>query len=67
MSVCCDVRVDLSLRNFRLGTGSVDGPSALMEEVRGQQEHHNKQNNDKEGNKVGLQFYFTITTTIRCY
>ena len=33
------------------GTGSVYGPSALMEGVRGQHEHHNKQNNDKEENK----------------
>ena len=35
----------------RLGTGSVDGASVLMEGVRGQHEHHNKQNNDKEENK----------------
>ena len=36
----------------RLGTGSVDGPSVLMEGVRGQHENHNKRNNDKEENKA---------------
>ena len=35
----------------RLGTGPVHGTSVLMEEVRGQPEHHNKQNNDKEENR----------------
>ena len=35
----------------RLGTGSVDGPSVLMEGARGQHEHHNKQIDDKEENK----------------
>ena len=29
-----------------------------MEGVRGQHEHHNQQNNDKEGTKLGLQFCF---------
>ena len=38
----------------RLGNGSVGGPSVLMEGVRGQHEHHNKQNNDKEENKGWL-------------
>ena len=32
-------------------SGSVDGPSVVMEEVRGQHEYHNKKNNDKEENK----------------
>ena len=35
----------------RLGTGSVDGPSILMEGVGGQHKHHNKQNYIKEENK----------------
>ena len=38
-------------RPTRLGTASVDGPSVLMEGVREQHKHHNKQNNDKEENK----------------
>ena len=42
-----------------LGTGSVDGPSILMEGVRRQHEHHNKQNNDKEESKGWFAiFYF---------
>ena len=36
-----------------LGTGSVDGPSVLMERVRGQHEHH-KQNKNKKENKGWL-------------
>ena len=35
----------------RLGIGSVDGPSVLMEGVRGEHEHHNQQKNDKEEDK----------------
>ena len=35
----------------RLGTGSVDGASVLIEGVRGQHENHNKESNDKEENK----------------
>ena len=58
-SVCCDIRVVPQLppskhwahQQTRLGTGSVDGPSVLMEGVRGQHEHHNKQSNDKEANR----------------
>ena len=38
-------------RNSCLGTGSVDGPSVLMEGVRGEHEHHNQQKNDKEEDK----------------
>ena len=45
----------------RLGTGSVDGPSALMEGVKGQHEHHNKQNNDKKEKKVGFYNYYNHT------
>ena len=48
----------------------VDGPrpSVLLEGVRGQHEHHNQQNNDKEENKCWFgNFTFTVTTTIRCY
>ena len=37
--------------NSRLGAGSNDGPSVLMEGVITQHEHHNKQNNNKEENK----------------
>ena len=38
-------------QNTRLGTGSVDGPSDLMEGVSGEHEHHNQQKNDKEEDK----------------
>ena len=31
--------------------GSVDGPSVLMDGVRGEHEHHNQQKNDKEEDK----------------
>ena len=41
----------LLVLDSHLGTGSVDGPSFLMERVRGQHEHHYKQNNNKEENK----------------
>ena len=34
-----------------MGTGSVDGPSVLMEGVRGEHEHHNQQTNDEEEDK----------------
>ena len=34
-----------------MGTGFVDGPSVLMEVLRGQYKHHNKQSNDSEENK----------------
>ena len=63
-SVDCDVRVLLTpsikilgpstdpdlffVLDSRLGTGSVDGPSILMEGVRGEHEHHNQQKNDEE-------------------
>ena len=50
-----------------LGTGSLDGPSVLMKGFRGQNEHNNKQNNDKEENKGWFAIFFTITTTIRCH
>ena len=51
-----DLRIEFSFAiqyalDSRLGTGSVDGPSVLMEGVRGQHEHHNKKNNNKEENK----------------
>ena len=36
---------------FPMGTGSVDGPSVLMEGVRGEHEHHDQQRNDKEEDK----------------
>ena len=39
------------LLDSRLGTGSVDGPSVLMEGDRGEHEHHNQQKNDKEEDK----------------
>ena len=56
------------LRILVWGTGSVDGPGVLMEEVTGQHEHHNKQNNDKEEKKSWFAvFTFKVTTTIRCY
>ena len=44
----CFLPYRCSVLESRLGTGSVDGPSVLMEGVRGQREHHNKHNNDKE-------------------
>ena len=40
-------------------TGFVDGPSISMEGVRGQHEHHNKQNNDKEVNKGWFAISFS--------
>ena len=42
----------------RVGTRSVDGRSVLMEGVRGQHEHHNKQSNDKEESKGCFAIYF---------
>ena len=39
------------LLDSRLGTGSVDGPSVLMEGDRGEHEHDNQQKNDKEEDK----------------
>ena len=42
--VCCSFALTF-------GAGSDDGPSILMEGVRGQHKYHNKQNNDKEENK----------------
>ena len=49
---CCPLTPSINkLLPIRLATGSVDGPSVLMEGVRGVLEHHNKQNNDKEENK----------------
>ena len=51
-----------------LWTGSVDGPSVLMEGVRGEHEHHNQQKKDtEEDRRLVYNFTFTITTTIRCY
>ena len=34
-----------------MGTGSFDGPSVLLEGVRGEHEHHNQQKNDEEEDK----------------
>ena len=42
---------EIFVLDSRLGTGSVDGPSVLMEGVRGKHEHHNQQRNDKEEDK----------------
>ena len=41
----------VGFRDSRLGTGSVDGPSILMEGVRGEHEHHNQKKNDEEEDK----------------
>ena len=46
-------------QNTRLGTGSGDGPSVLMEVARGQHKHHTKQSNNKEENKR-LVYNFTL-------
>ena len=37
--------------SLHIKTRSVDGPSLLMEGVRGEHEHHNQQKSDKEENK----------------
>ena len=56
-----------NMKDSRLGTGSVDGPSVLMEGVRGQHGHHNQLSNDKEEKRFVCNFTLTITKTIPCY
>ena len=51
----------------RLGIGSVNGPSNLVEGVKDSTNTTIKRTTIRKKTKVGLQFTFTFTTTIRCF
>ena len=54
----------------RFGTASIDGPSILVGEGGGELDDNMNVTTNRtirKKTKVGLQFYFTVTTTIRYY